>query len=86
MLQNLIHILFRFRQYPNAVSADIEGMFLQVKLIPKDQPSIRCFVAGGSINRSFCGSIRQIHLWRDGLVQVSDVRKLRFEENRNRQC
>ena len=41
MLQNLIHILFRFRQYPNAVSADIEGMFLQVGVIPKDQPSIR---------------------------------------------
>ena len=41
MQQNLIHILFRFRQCPNAVSADIEGMFLQVGVIPKDQPSIR---------------------------------------------
>ena len=44
LLQSLIHILFRFRQYPvrpNAVSADIEGMFLQVGVIPKDQPSIR---------------------------------------------
>ena len=41
LLQSLIHILFRFRQYPNAVSADIEGMFLQVGVFPKDQPSIR---------------------------------------------
>ena len=40
LLQSLIHILFRFRQFPKAVSADIEGMFLQVGVIPKDQPSI----------------------------------------------
>ena len=30
-------ILFRFRQYPFAVSADIEGMFLQVGVIPQDR-------------------------------------------------
>ena len=41
LLQSLIHIVFRFRQNPNAVSADIEGMFLQVGVIPKDQPSLR---------------------------------------------
>ena len=41
LLQSLIHILFRFRQFPKAVSADIEGMFLQVGVIPKDQPSLR---------------------------------------------
>ena len=41
LLQSLIHILFRLRQFPKAVSADIEGMFLQVGVIPKDQPSIR---------------------------------------------
>ena len=41
LLQSLIHIVFRFRQYPNAVSADIEGKFLQVGVIPKDQPSLR---------------------------------------------
>ena len=41
LLQSLIHILFRFRQFPKAVSADIEAMFLQVGVIPKDQPSIR---------------------------------------------
>ena len=82
LLQSLIHIIFRFRQYPNAVSADIEGMFLQVEVIPKHQPSIRFFVARGSINRSFCVSIRQTHLWFEGL---SDLRKIRFDENRNRQ-
>ena len=82
LLQSLIHIIFRFRQYPNAVSADIEGMFLQVEVIPKHQPFIRFFVARGSINRSFCLSIRQTHLWFEGL---SDLRKIRFDENRNRQ-
>ena len=40
LLQSLIHILFRFRQYPNAVSADTEGMFLQVGVIPEDRPSL----------------------------------------------
>ena len=41
LLQSLIHILFRIRQYPFAVSADIEGMFLQVGVIPRDRPSLR---------------------------------------------
>ena len=41
LLQNLIYELLRFRQHPFAVSADIEGMFLQVGLLPCDQPSLR---------------------------------------------
>ena len=41
LLQSLIHVLLRFRQHKYAVSADIEGMFLQVGVIPKDQPSLR---------------------------------------------
>ena len=36
-LQNLIHVLIRFRQYQIAVSAVTEGMFLQVGAIPQDQ-------------------------------------------------
>ena len=39
--QNLIYILLRFRQHPFAVSADIEGMFLQVGVLPCGQPSLR---------------------------------------------
>ena len=35
------HVLLRFRQHPFAVSADIEGMFLQVGVLPCDQPSLR---------------------------------------------
>ena len=31
----------RFRQHPYTVSADIEGMFLQVCVIPQDRPSLR---------------------------------------------
>ena len=38
LLQNLIYVLLRFRQHPYAVSADIEGMFLQVGVLPSDQP------------------------------------------------
>ena len=41
LLQTLIHVLMRFRQHPYAVSADIEGMFLQVGVIPEDRTSIR---------------------------------------------
>ena len=41
MLTSLIHILIRFRKHKYAVSVDIEGMFLQAGVIPKDQPSLR---------------------------------------------
>ena len=41
MLQTLIHVLMRFRQHPHAVTADIEGMVLQVGVISKDRPSLR---------------------------------------------
>ena len=41
LLQTLIHVLMRFRQHPYAVSADIEGMFLQVGVITEDRPSLR---------------------------------------------
>ena len=41
LLQTLIHVLMRFRQHPYAVSADIEGMFLQVGVTPQDGPSLR---------------------------------------------
>ena len=41
LLQRLIHTLIRFRQYQYAVSADIEGMFLQVGVLPEDQQCLR---------------------------------------------
>ena len=41
LLQNLIHVLLRFRQHQFAVSADIEDMFLQVGFPDCDQPSLR---------------------------------------------
>ena len=41
LLQKLIHVLIRFRQHEFAVSADIEGMFLQVGVLEKDQPCLR---------------------------------------------
>ena len=41
LLQNLIYVLLRFRQHPHVVSADIEGRFLQLGVLPSDQPSLR---------------------------------------------
>ena len=41
LLQNLVSVLLRFRQHHFAVSTDIEGMFLQVGVLPEDQPSLR---------------------------------------------
>ena len=41
LLQNLPAVVMRFRQHQHAVSADIEGMFLQVGVLPIDQLSLR---------------------------------------------
>ena len=54
LLQNLIFVLLRFRQYKYAVSADIEGMLLKVGVREENQPSLRFFVAGGPHIK--CGS------------------------------
>ena len=42
-LQKLIYVYVRYRQQPYAVSADIEGMFLQAGVLPSDQPPL-CFL------------------------------------------
>ena len=41
LFQNLIHVLLRFRQHQFTVSADIEGMFLQLVVPDCDQPLLR---------------------------------------------
>ena len=41
LLQNLLYIILKFCQHRYAVSADIEGMFLQVGVPDKDQTSLR---------------------------------------------
>ena len=41
LLQDLLNVLLRFRQYQYAVSADIEGMFLQFGVPPPDQTCLR---------------------------------------------
>ena len=41
LLPNLIFVLLRFRQHKYAVSADIEGMFLQAGVREENQPSLR---------------------------------------------
>ena len=37
LLQNLIYVLVRFRRHPIAISADIEGLFFQLGVLPCDQ-------------------------------------------------
>ena len=41
LLQNLVGIIFRFREHPIALTADIEAMFLQVKVPPQDCKVLR---------------------------------------------
>ena len=50
LLQRLIHTLMRFRQHQFAVSADIEGMFLQVGVFASGTVSFAFTVAGRSLN------------------------------------
>ena len=37
----MLGILLRFRQYPIALVADVEGMFNQVKVPPEDSDALR---------------------------------------------
>ena len=55
LLHNLIYVQLRFRQHQFAVSADIEGMFLQVGDPDRDQPpaTTAFFVPVGTHNE-FC--------------------------------
>ena len=71
LLQNLIFVLLRFRQYKYAVSADIEGMFLQVGALARDQISLR-----------FCGSssVHSPYIRRTGFAYV---RQFRVAKNGN---
>ena len=41
LLQTLIHVFMLFRRHPYGVSADVEGMFLQIGVIPEDRASLR---------------------------------------------
>ena len=41
LLQNLVGIIFRFREHPIALTVDIEAMFLQVKVPPQDCKVLR---------------------------------------------
>ena len=48
LLQNLVGIIFRFREHQIALTADIEAMFLQVKVPPK---SVECYDSCGEANQ-----------------------------------
>ena len=62
LLQDLIHVLLRFREHQFAVSTDIEGMFLQVGVPECDQPSLR-FCGGRTPQQMlYCINTRAIYL------------------------
>ena len=65
LLQDLLNVLLRFRQYQYAVPADIEGMFLQVGVPPPDQTCLR-FCGGRTLHRMWRdSSTRDTFLWRE---------------------
>ena len=80
LLQNLIFVLLRFRQHKYAVSADIEGMFLQVGVLARDQISLRFFVAGGYHFRCGSSSVHSSYIWRTGFAYM---RQFRVAKNSN---
>ena len=49
LLENLIHVFIHIHQYQYAVSANIEGKFLQFGVIPEDPPSLRSLWRGDSV-------------------------------------
>ena len=80
LLQNLIFVLLRFRQHKYAVSADIEGMFLQVGVLDRDQILLRFFVAGGYQFRCGSSSVHSPYTRRTGFAYV---RQFRVAKNSN---
>lgn len=46
LVSSLLAVQLRFRYHAVAISRDIEGMFLQVRLLPDDQPLLRCLSCG----------------------------------------
>ena len=58
LLQNLMHVLFRLEQHPYAVSADIEGVCLQVGVFQSDQPSHRFLTLQWINNRAIFSGLK----------------------------
>ena len=71
VLQRLIHTLIRFRQLKYAVSADIEGMFLQVG-VPLASALPQIFVAGGPIIRTDGIPIQPKYLRCEGFTNLRE--------------
>ena len=64
LLQNLLFVLMRFREHKYAISADIEGMFMQVgRPTRKRSTFLAFFVAGGPHIRCECISIYKAYIW-----------------------
>ena len=80
LLQNLIFVFLRFRQQKYAVSADLEGMFLQVGVLTAIKFHSVFFVAGGYHFR--CGSslVHSPYIRRTGFAYL---RQFRVAKNSN---
>ncbi|XP_045036872.1 uncharacterized protein LOC123477557 [Daphnia magna] len=66
LLTNLIGVLIRFRQHPIALSADIVKMFHQVRVRPKDGPTLRFFYRDPGIQEPL--SVYQMNMQPFGAV------------------
>ena len=63
LLQDLIHVLLRFREHQFAVSTDIEGMFLQVGVPECGQPPLRFLKRQNPHNKCCIVSIHAPYIW-----------------------
>ena len=53
LTNNLLGVLLRFREEPVAIAADIEAMFLQVKVPPEDSDALRfLWWENGDLNKT----------------------------------
>ncbi len=65
LLTNLMGVSMRFREYPVAITADIEAMFMQVEVPPKDQRVLRFLWGRESFGNVGNGNLllQQTHFW-----------------------
>ena len=71
LTNSLLGILLRFRQYPIALVADLEGMFNQVKVPPKDYDALRfLWWEDSDLERPFGISDDKSYLWCHRLTQL----------------
>ena len=82
LLQNLIGIIFRFREQKIAITADVEAMFLQVKVPPQDSKVLR-FLWRDNPSEPVKVSEYGRHIWSE---KFTKMRQLCSSASCQRQC